>query len=583
MVQTLRARLFNASGWFGFLAFILASLSLWPALNAEFINYDDPVYVTENAIVRQGITGGGVAWAFSKASAERINLWHPLTWISHMADVSLYGLNARGHHLTSVLLHLACGALLILTIRELARRTSANLPGWLAVLAGLAWATHPCRVEVVAWVSERKEILCAVFTLAAAWGYLASSKRPGLAWVALGIFGLACLSKPVAVALPLALLAFPGARWRRLLPWFGVSLAMGAITLWLQRESGHAVLNAAQTPAYRLLRLPWRALEYVADLAGTPPRVLFRYPPALSWWALILSWAGLLGLAALVWFKRRSWPLFFAGAVWFFAFFLPVSGLVPVSVYETADRYSYLPHMGLLLMLAEGTRRWNVRAVAPAGLAACLAWGAVTWREAGRWRDSLSLFGGEMRINPRSLLAHVQYGHALLEKGNLEEALAFFQKASALDPLAAIGPLNEGLLYERMGKTAEAAGAFRRAAERQTQNGTAHHRLAVILGGEGRNAEALETLKQGLERHPNDLNLLNGLALLYATKLNAPEEAIACYRRAVELAPGHPDLLQGLGATLLRTGKTEEGREYLRRALEADPSRQHLKAYLGGG
>lgn len=580
MLQRSRDSSLAPSIWLGALVIGLILATLWPVLSADFINYDDPIYVTENAVVKEGLSAKGVSWAFTKESAAKINLWHPLTWISHMTDVSLYGLNATGHHFSNLLLHLICAILLTGLIRHLLEQVCGYSSWFIPIMLAAAWAAHPCRVEVVAWVSERKEILCTAFTLAAAWCYVIASRRPCFHWVGLGVFILACLSKPIAVALPLALLFFPATNWRKLIPWFGVSLFMGVATLWLQKEGGHAALDAAHTPAYRLLYLPWRAMEYVTDLAGIPPRSLFRYPAERPLLLLVLSWAGLAMVMGTAWGKRKQWPLFTVGFIWFLAFFLPVSGLIPVSIYETADRYTYLPHIGLLLMMAEGLRRYSHRTLFIILAPLCLIWSLVTHQESRRWKDSLTLFRGELQINPRSLLAYIQYGHALLDIGDHEKAMRAFKQASDLDPLASIGPLNEGLLYEEIGKSREAQQAFQQAIIRQTQNGMAHHRLAVLLSQKGEHLASLKVLEEGLERHPDDLNLLNTIAQLFATKLDNPQQAISYYRKALTLSPLQPDLLQGLGLSLVKIGQATEGQKYLQKALQADPSRQHLKDYL---
>jgi hypothetical protein len=457
----------------------------------DFVNYDDPFYVTANDYVREGLSGENVRWALS---AFYYSNWHPLTWLSHMADVSAFGMNPGAHHLVSAGMHLLSSLLLV---SSLAALTGALLP---SLLTALLFAFHPLHVESVAWIAERKDVLAGLLFLAALRAWAVYVRRPGwAAYLATALlFALSLSAKAMTVTFPLVLLLLD--RWplgrlsrRTLVPLMAekvplllLSLA-GGITAWLAQRWGGSVASLDT------FGFPLRAANAVASLgrylAKTvwPAGLSVYYPhpgEAISPWgvagaATILL---LLTLAALRW-RGLGYPLI--GWLWFMVMILPVSGLVQLEAQAMADRYTYLPLIGpflavawLLRDLARGARvrrRW----VAAAAMGATVLLGAAAFVQVGHWRSSLTLFAHALAVDDRNWVAHNQYATALMAVGRIPEAIPHLGTASRLNPLHKSEiRFRTGYALARQGRTAEALEEYREAIRRLPPG--MEHKAAVI-------------------------------------------------------------------------------------------------------
>ena len=419
---------------------LLTGAAYLPTFGNGFVNLDDPLYVTANPWVRQGITRAGLAWALA---ANVANNWHPLTLFSHLLDVQLFGLAAAGHHGTSLLLHAANSLLLF---RVLRRMTGAT---WRSAAVAALFAVHPAHVESVAWVAERKDVLSALFWILAmgAWGEYA--RRPSWRRYALVVLlmALGLAAKPMVVTLPFALLLLDvwplerrGLGWRRLiaekLPLLALSALSSLVTLRYQQTS-LVPLDVLPWP----LRLANAAVSYASYLGKIllPRHLAVFYPIPLAFPAWQTAGAALLiviitGLALWSW-RRAPWLLI--GWLWFLGTLVPVIGLVQVGRQAMADRYLYIPSIGLFLALVWGISellRDRRALLAALSTVVLLALATGTWVQTGTWRDSVTLYRHALAVTRDNYVAHVGLAKALAARRDWSGAVEQYRQALALRP-----------------------------------------------------------------------------------------------------------------------------------------------------
>ncbi|TLD69228.1 tetratricopeptide repeat protein [Phragmitibacter flavus] len=582
----------SLSGWWAGLVACAVFVVFGGSIGHDFINYDDPVMVYENPSVAGGLTSANARWALT--STGDTNLWHPLTWLSHQLDCTLFGVDHPGaHHAVNVGFHAATA---ILLGSLLVRLTGWHNIGW---LLALAWALHPQRVQSVAWISERKDVLSGLWILLSLRAWLAwrdgGRRRHYFASNAATL--LALLSKPIAVALPIALLLLDCWHRRRipdrnslmaLAPSFVAALAGAAVTVHFQVTGGMGEYVQSVSSTSRLAVVPLTLAFQFLGLIWPVSFPLWIYPPdAESWpWFAAVGCASIAFMAAAVYSARRE-PLVWLGTGWLVAFWLPVSGLVPLGFYFVADRYTYLPHIGLWLMLAGfgcHWRAWLRRVRGHLSLAAALVilfyFAFSSWRQNMYWKDSETLFQHEMSINPRSLLAPIHLGQVRDEQGRLEDALTLFEKAVAIDNRSALAEYNRGMALRRLGQTQAAKTAFHAACDKHPSLPDAYVRLAIILLEEGNLEEAETILDRGIDLHPKDFGLFLNRASLRAVHLRRITEAVSDYLVATKLAPSSADAWQGLAIASLEIGDTQTAHTALANLRRTAPERTDVAARI---
>jgi tetratricopeptide (TPR) repeat protein len=464
----------------------LVALAFGAAGGLGFVNIDDPRYVFQNPQVSRGLTGDGLAWAFTSFHAGN---WHPITWLSHMLDVELFGLDPGRHHVVNVVLHGIAALLLLGFLRSATGHT------WRSALAAALFAVHPLHVESVAWISERKDVLSAIFWLLACWAYVGWVRRRGPARYAAvaAAFAFGLMSKPMVVTLPVALLLldfWPLGRvsataplrsqalalLREKVPLLALSLASGAATL-LAQSHGEAVssLPVLQPTA----RIGNAVLSYAIYLGKTlwPSSLAAVYPhPSLGPGGLqagqVASSALLLAaLTAVAFWQRRRRPYLTVGWLWYLVTLLPVIGLLQVGLQGMADRYTYVPLVGIFVALswlaaevAEGSRARRA-AVAAGCIGLVLACAALARRQVGTWRDSVSLFGHALEVTSDNWLALRNLGIAHLDARRPAEAIAALERSLRLMPHDGQAWMNLGIAYATVQRYQEAGRCLRRAVE----------------------------------------------------------------------------------------------------------------------
>ncbi|MGO9527950.1 MAG: tetratricopeptide repeat protein [Verrucomicrobiia bacterium] len=568
-------------------------------LHHEFVNFDDEDYVYENSEVISGLTWHGVTWAFTQCSVSN---WHPVTWISHMLDCQVYGLNPAGHHLTSVLLHAATTILLFLVLRQM---TGAL---WPSAFVAVVFAVHPLRVESVAWVSERKDVLSGLFfmlTLAAYVRYARNAFSLGRYLLVVLCFAMGLMSKPMLVTLPFVLLLLdywplgriPPTAPRPVLsalrplvvekiPLFVLSIASCAVTI---RAQGEAVATISKAPV--ALRIGNAAVSYVAYLGqmAWPVRLAPFYPlfaNDLPIWKIGSALVLLVGISVAVFSLRQKRPWLLVGWLWYVGMLAPVIGLLQVGNQARADRYTYLPQIGVCLLVAWtardafSSRRRGHLILGAASLCVIAALMALATIQTSYWRNSMSLWTHALSCTSRNYAACNNLGGVLFERGQAAQAIDEYQKALEIKPDFLEARFNLANALASLGRSAEAIEQYQKAFEINPDNANAHNSLGTVLLQQGRTADAIEQYQQALRIKPDfaqaHYNL--GNALVSAGRLH---DAIDQYQQALRSKPDYTEALGNLGNALLVAGNVEDAIGHLREVLRLQPNSANAHINLG--
>ena len=550
----------------------------------EFVNYDDNDYVTANTHVTGGLTATAVRWAF--ATGE-ISYWHPLTWLSHQLDWTLFGSNPRGHHVVATLWH-ALNALL--AFAALRRLTGAL---WLSALAAALFAWHPLRVESVAWVAERKDVLSGAFALAALWAYAgyalqrnAGQRAIGWYLATLALFAGGLMSKPMLVTLPLGLLVLDFWPLRRLtretlvrlavekLPFLALSALVGVVTVVAQRQVG--TLSDALSLGARLANAVVAVARYLGKFFA-PVNLAVLYPHPGAWPALTVVAASALGfvLSWVAWRQRARRPWLLAGWLWFLIALLPASGVVQVGIQSMADRYTYLPLLGVNVAVL-----WTLRDLVTSVALRSYAWGAAalvlagcaarTWHQQGYWRNSFTLFDHTVRVTSGNYLAFNNRGYALYEAGRLDEAMADYRRSLEINPHYSDAGNNLGHALAERGRSAEAIPLYRAALAAKPQQREIMVNLANALSDVGQWDEATRLYEDVLAREPGHVNALNGLGVVLAQR-GRTEDAVARFTAALRQDPRNAAAHGNLGNVAAMGGRRDDAVRHYQQALALKP------------
>jgi protein O-mannosyl-transferase len=656
------------AAWLLAVLLVLGTMALyWPATRCEFVNLDDNLHVTANVQVQKGLTLESLKWAW----LNPVNyLWQPLTVWSHMLDCQLFGLKPWGHHLTSVLLHAVNTGLVFLLLRRLTGALWRSV--WVAALFG--W--HPLRVESVAWVAERKDVLSVFFGLLALMAYAryaqaqslkskvqrlkseagaedaeSGMQKPGkpetqhasrftfhvsrlaphagaFYFLSLFLYALGLMSKPMLVTWPFVMLlldywplkrnaecgirsAEPGAGgtgqgrtlpWTKLvwekIPFFVLAAVMSVVTFMVQKRLGilaageHLPLGARLGNALISYCRYLGKMFWPTDLAG-----LYPHP---GYWPLekaLLAGVLLLGLSVLVWVGRRRHPYLLMGWLWYCGTLVPVSQVVQTAVQAMADRYTYVPSLGVLILTVwsawELTRRWRYQVLgwSAAGGVAIVLCLALTRQQIGYWKDSEALWRQAVKVTDNNYLAHTQLGivlglaHTQLgiilgQKGQSEEAIRHYQEALRLEPGCAEAHYNLGAARDKKGQSEEAIRHYQEALRLEPDHAEAHNNLGLALDKKGESEEAIRQYQEALRLKPDYALAHNNLGAALDKK-GQGEEAIRQLQEALRLKPDYADAHYNLGAALDKKGQSEEAIRQYQEALRLKPDYADAHNNLG--
>ena len=558
-----------------------------PVIHNGFLNFDDDGYITANAHVKAGLTWATVKWAFATYNQGN---WHPLTWLSHALDYRLFGLNPAGHHYVNVWLHAVNVVLLFLLLQ------SATGCRWRSLMVAALFALHPINVESVAWAAERKNVLSMMFFLLALYAYVGYARRPALGKSGLrryaavaGFFALALLSKPQVIAFPFLLWlwdywplgrigraaegapAAQGARMPRLssgwlvlekLPLLLLSAASAVVTMKAQKAGGAVQTFAQYSP---LLRLETAVISYVSYLGKAlwPSKLVAMYPhPAKLYpaWQVGAAVLLLLLVTALV-VRSRDQRYLAVGWFWFLGSFVPMIGLVQVGYQAMADRYAYLPFIGLFLMLTWLAADWaqahqfGIRWLAIPAFSCLLALGTLTYRQVGYWHDTESFWRRTVALTQDNYIAQNNLGDFLLNQGKTEEAAAHFRAALAIRPEGLAANLNLGAYEDGRGNLPAAIERYQMVARDAGDAGmraTAYGSLGFAYRGLGQSIKAKQCFETALQLAPDRARAMIGLGLI-AQENGDLAEAIRLFSRAAAVQP------TDVGYLLLARALQQEG------------------------
>lgn len=572
---------------------IVTVLAYWPVTRAGFINYDDNDYVTENPRVQNGLTWKGVVWAFTSNHASN---WHPLTWLTHMLDVECFGKSAVGPHCVNLGMHVANTVLLFLLLKRFTKAHWRSL-----VVAGL-FGLHPTHVESVAWVSERKDVLSALFFMLTLLAYekYSSASRLKLTsdvqsagrvwyWVTLVVFALGLMSKPMLVTLPCLMLLLDWWPLSRIpegesklrvrtmlrlalekLPFFVLSAISCVLTTWAQQKAiqplehlglADRAANALVAYAQYLGKMIWPtnlALPYLHP---------GRWPETQVWFSVALIGAGC--LLAIIMIRKR--PYIFTGWFWYLGMMVPVIGIVQVGIQAMADRYTYLPFIGVFIALVWGAHevgsqwkyaRYARQVIAIGWLAAC---GVLTYQQAMRWRDGETLFKHSAAVTDGNYVALGNVGGVMFETRRLDEAMEYYQRSYRTNPNYAEAVNSIGAILASRGDVT-AIDWFRKTLDLQPNHADALFNMGNALAKTGDSAEAARFYQMALNVRPDNFEARNNLGnnLIKTGKI---EDAIREYRLALEYNPDAAIIHKNLGEALAAAGKLDEAVVHYRAAL----------------
>jgi tetratricopeptide (TPR) repeat protein len=596
--------------------------------NFGFINYDGPLYVTDNAMVRKGLSWEGLRWALTALTAAN---WHPLTWLAHMLDVSLFGLEPGFHHLVNLLFHLLNTALLFLVLK------AATGACWRSAFVAALFALHPLHVESVAWIAERKDVLSTFFGLLAIGAYCRYARS--LEWrkllpVAI-FFSLGLMAKPMLVTLPLVLLLMdfwplgrlkpslpeassapapsderkkskkkrkqeqaPAAERRgagsphltiftEKIPLILLSALSGLITLVAQHQGGAISAVDAYPLGTRIANALASYLVYLVKMIW-PANLAVYYPfvkDIPAWQAL----AGALLLIAVTFAAVRAvsrFPYLLFGWLWYLITLLPVIGIVKVGETAMADRYTYITLVGPFVAatwaahdLAAGWTRGKA-ALAAAGLLVMIALAAATFTQAGTWKSSATLFRHALAVTENNFMAHTNLAVALMDEGRLDEALAHLETAAKIRPDFPNARYNLGVIRMRQGKNDEAMGHFKAALHSDPNFARASHYGGLLHLQRGESAEAVQYFQRALAGGGPDPQVFAALADALAMS-SRYEEALYSYERALTLNPDAAEIRYNASRILIAMGRVDEAIGHLREAVRIRPDYARAHNNLG--
>jgi tetratricopeptide (TPR) repeat protein len=569
---------------------VLVTMALyWPATRYDFVRLDDPEYVTENPHVQGGLSWEGVKWAFG--NTEQAAYWAPLMWLSHLLAWQLFGSNAWGHHLINVLLHAANTALVFLVFR---RMTGA---AWRSLTLAALFGLHPLRVESVVWITERKDVLSTLFWMLTLWAYVKyvetaqvrNSKSSLWYGAALAMFVLGLMSKAMLVTVPCVLLLLdywplerfkPGSAWRLVrekIPFFALAAAASVVTFMVQKHGG-AVASVEKLPlGARIGNALISYCRYLGKLFWpTDLAVFYPHPGYWPWEQVLLAGGLMAGISVLLFVKRRRYPFLLMGWLWFCGTLVPVIELVQAGEQAMADRFTYVPSLGVLILAIWGayelTRRWRYQVIvlSVAGSAAIVLCIGLTRQQLGYWKDNETLFRHALNVTENNCLAHKALGDALIKKGLIDEAISQYREAIRLKPGFAEAHYNLGTSLLTKGQIDEAINQFQEAILRNTEYADAYNNLGAALIKKGQIDEAINQFQKAIRLKPGyaDAHYDLGNALL---KKNQTDEAVRQFQEVIHLKPDDAEAHNNLGAALAQNGQIDEAISQFQAAIRLKP------------
>ena len=595
---------------------LLLSISIlvvyWQVTGFEFVSFDDYAYVSENTIVRQGITLEGIKWAFMKIYSFN---WHPLTWVSHMLDVELFGTKPGLHHLTNVIFHILNSILLFLILEKM---TGAM---WRSAAVAALFALHPLHVESVAWIAERKDVLSTFFWMLTMASYLLYAHRRTVSRYLIVVFFyiLGLLSKPMLVTLPFVLLLLDfwplnrldliqtgnngnnnlkvmresSGRWSSLpslilekIPLIMLAAVSCGITIHAQKSWG-ALGSLEGLPIG--IRIANAIISYVAYLWKMlwPLNLaaFYPYPDAFHPFEVISCLLILLSITGLILFFSKSFPYLMVGWLWYLGTLIPVIGIMQVGSQSMADRYTYIPLIGIFISLVWGLWELFCRlrhgkiAFGVVSVTALVLFTVITQIQVGLWKNSETLFRHAIEVTKNNYMAHNNLGVVLSDKGDAEGAIREYQEALRINPMFYLAHFNLGLAYTKKGEANRAIEYYVKGLQINPNYTKVHNDLGALLVMTGQTDEAIIQYDKSLRLDPYQPTVYNNLGNTYIHKADL-KKAAECFKKAVQINPDYIEAHRNLDNVRIAQSKIEGSISKLKQELEAQPRNHALYKQL---
>jgi tetratricopeptide (TPR) repeat protein len=606
------------------LLIVFSLIAFGRILGNDFTNFDDNIYITENNHIKAGLNSETIKWAFSAVVSSN---WHPLTLLSHALDWSLFGANASGHHLVNLLLHI--GSVLFLFF--FLEKTTKSL--WPSAFVAALFALHPLRVESVAWAAERKDVLSMFFGMATLYVYALYVEEHKLSryFLCLTLFALGLMAKPMLVSLPFVLMLldfWPLGRWQQALapvkvpaaasersekkktkqrkddstkekkistpltsrspiirsllwekaPFIFLTTFSSIVTIWAQSKGGAVASMEQLSFLARVLNATMSYISYIYKIFWPVDLAVF-YPYEDPFLQLPVAGALLILIAItiIVIYTIKKLPFLFVGWFWYLGTLIPVIGLVQVGRQAMADRYTYLPSIGIGIMLAWGIvyllpkEKLRKIILIPAAVIVLSVLTFLTWQQCGYWKNGIELFNHTLHVTKNNDLAHYNLANSLDEQGKVEEAIVHYREAIAINPYHDSAHCNLGASLATQGKTEEAITHYLVAIKINPLQYAAHSNLGIALAAQGKNKEAIAHYLAAIKINPDYADAHYNLANLLL-KQGQIDQAISHYLEAVKLNPDHDNAHYNLADVLVKQGNIDQAIEHFRKAVRINPS-----------
>lgn len=590
---------------------VLSIIPYYQVINHGFVNFDDYEYVVENPHVNRGLSIEGIKWAFTAVHSCN---WHPMTWLSHMLDCELYGLNPSGHHLTNLIFHVINALLLFLLLLFITGSV------WKSAFVAALFAIHPLHVESVAWISERKDVLSTFFGILALWAYVYYAIRPNIKryLAIIFFFVLGLMSKPMLITFPFVLILldywplqriqskYPASDiditgtkiriFRKLpipaiiaekIPLFLLCVGSAIITIFAQTHWGVLKTLEAFPLKTRFINAILSYINYIKKTLW-PARLGALYPYPGSFSILEALGASLLILCILLLTvkQRKRHPYFLFGILWYLGTLIPVIGFIQVGLQSMADRYTYIPLIGIFIIIAWGVPqllkglRYSVEIYIALMSFILISLTTLTYIQAGYWRDSIILMQHTLEVTRENYLAYNGLGTALIRQGNLQEGLSNLYKAVEIKPDYAIAHENIGITLARAGRIDEAIYHYNEALKKAPHSPVAHNSLGIALLKQGDMNEAINHFQEAIRLNPYNARAYNNLGIALMGK-DRVQDAIETYRNALEISPGYAFAHNNMGIALEKQGHMDEAKLHYADAIRFQP--RYLRAHYNLG
>ena len=562
---------------------ILMVITFWQLKDCGFINFDDPLYVYENAYVQSGLNWNSIGQAFSSELVKIGAFWHPVTWLSLMMDYQIFGLNPQGFHLMNLLFHVMSTILLFLILSRMTKKL------WPSAFVAALFAIHPLHVESVAWIAERKDVLSTFFWMLTMGAYTYYVEHPGFRryFLVLLFFVLGLMAKPMLVTLPFVLLlldywplqrfgeikpAEPEYKWsliypllREKVPFFVLAILSSVVT-YVAEQKGGAVRSFEAFPlGVRIGNAFISYITYIGKMIWPSNLVvLYPHPGGLIPWQVFGSVLLLIAITvAVIWRVKRS-PYLATGWLWYLGTLVPVIGIVQVGIHAMADRYTYIPLIGLFIMVAWGVpdllKKWNYRKEILLTLSAlsilCLS--IITWAQVGYWQNNFTLFDHTLKVTDNNWLIYHNRGAAYGRLGNYGKAIEDCDRTIEINPGYAEAYLNRGAAYAHLGNHKQAIKDYSEAIRLKVDSDKNYYDRGTLYAKDGQYQLAIEDFNQALRLKPNYTKAYNNRGLTYM-QMGIYQKALEDFNEAIRLKSDYTDAYNNRASVYLTQGNKELG------------------------